>query len=275
MSYPDEAQPRPLQAAEFAWIRDFLLNRTGISLSEGKQALVMGRLEKRLRKRGMQSYSDYFALLGQPAHEQETQLAIDLLTTNETYFFREPKHFDYLKNTILPLLPSSRSVRIWSAASSSGEEAYTIAMIMAEYFRSPLWEVLGTDISSIVLDKAGQGLYPLHESEKIPQQLLKKYCLKGRQEFEDFFLIDAALRSHVHFQSLNLVSELPDMGQFDVIFLRNVMIYFDAATKQGVLNRLSAKLRPGGYLLVSHSESLNGLRSRLKLVSPSIYQLPA
>lgn len=275
MSYPDEAQPRPLQAAEFAWIRDFLLNRTGISLSEGKQALVMGRLEKRLRKRGMQSYSDYFALLGQPAHEQETQLAIDLLTTNETYFFREPKHFDYLKNTILPLLPSSRSVRIWSAASSSGEEAYTIAMIMAEYFRSPLWEVLGTDISSIVLDKARQGLYPLHESEKIPQQLLKKYCLKGRQEFEDFFLIDAALRSHVQFQSLNLVSELPDMGQFDVIFLRNVMIYFDAATKQGVLNRLSAKLRQGGHLLVSHSESLNGLRSRLKLVSPSIYQLPA
>ena len=273
MKNGDDIFPRPIQPSEFIWIRDFLQARTGITLNDGKQALVMGRLEKRLRKRGIQSYSDYFALLGHPAHEDETQLAIDLLTTNETYFFREPRHFDYLQKSILPHLPASRSVRIWSAASSSGEEAYSIAMVMAEHCRSGIWEVLGSDISSTVLERAQRALYPIAAAEKIPPAMLKKYCLKGKEEFDDFFLIDSTLRSHVHFQALNLIEALPDIGQFDVIFLRNVMIYFDVDTKKRLIARVTEKMKPGAYLLVSHSETLNGLQQTMRLVSPSIYRL--
>src|SRR5450830_23711 len=261
-----------LKKNEFEWISRFLYERTGISLSDGKQAMVMGRLDKRLRKRGLNNYSDYFNLLGKPGYEDETTVAIDLLTTNETYFFREPKHFEFLKTVVYPQHDKQHKFRIWSAASSSGEEAYTIAMTLAEYFREDGWEILGTDISTQVLERAVRALYPMAAAEKIPTSLLKKYCLKGRDEFEDFFLIDQVLRSKVRFQSLNLIEPLPEIGVLDVIFLRNVMIYFDLETKRKLVQRMIEKLRPGGYFFISHSETLNGLNSSLKMVSPSIYQ---
>lgn len=262
----------PLQAKEFDWISRFLYERTGIALSDGKQALVMGRLDKRLRANGMQSYSDYFELLGRPGYEDETTAAIDLLTTNETYFFREPKHFTYLEKVVFPEYAKQRNIRIWSAASSSGEEAYTIAMTLAEHFSTDNWEVIGTDISTRVLEKAKRGLYPMIQAEKIPLALLKKYCLKGKEEFEDFFLMDTPIKERVHFSVANLIEPLPDLGMFEVIFLRNVMIYFDAATKKKLVHRLYERLRPGGYFIISHSETLNGLETPLKLVAPAIYQ---
>ena len=265
---------QPLKKIEFEWISQFLYERTGIALNDGKQAMVMGRLDKRLRKRGLLNYTDYFALLGKPGFEDETTVAIDLLTTNETYFFREPKHFDFLKAVVFEQYARQRGLRVWSAASSSGEEAYTIAMCLAEYFRGDGWEILGTDISTKVLEKAARALYPMSVAEKIPLPLLKKYCLKGRDEFEDFFLIDPVIRSKVKFQSLNLIEPLPDIGLLDVIFLRNVMIYFDLETKQKLVQRMVEKLRPGGYFFISHSETLNGLNTSLKMVSPSIYQRP-
>jgi len=263
---------RPLQKPEFDWIADFLYARTGIALSDGKQALVMGRLDKRLRQRGLSNYGDYFALLGRPEFEDETTIAIDLLTTNETYFFREPKHFEFLKKTVFPQYANQRGMRIWSAASSSGEEAYTIAMTLADHFSGDGWEILGTDISTRMVEKAKRALYPMLAAEKIPPTMLKKYCLKGKDEFEDFFLIDPVLRGRTHFRTLNLVESLPDLGSFEVIFLRNVMIYFDIDTKQRLINKLAASLRPGGYLIISHSETLNGITSPLKLISPSIYR---
>ncbi|WMW80377.1 protein-glutamate O-methyltransferase CheR [Undibacterium cyanobacteriorum] len=261
-----------LEPKEFEWISRFLYERTGISLSDGKQALVMGRLDKRLRANGLQSYSDYFALLGRPGYEAETTVAIDLLTTNETYFFREPKHFTFLEKNIIPQFASQRQIRVWSAASSSGEEAYTIAMTLAEHFPTKNWEVVGTDISTRVVEKAQRGLYPMLEAEKIPMSLLKKYCLKGKDEFEDFFLMDPAIKNQVHFSIANLVEPLPDLGMFEVIFLRNVMIYFDIQTKKNLVQRLYERLRPGGYFIVSHSETLNGLDTSLKLVAPAVYQ---
>ena len=227
---------QPLKKNEFEWISRFLYERTGITLNDGKQALVMGRLDKRLRKRGLTEYGDYFSLLGMPGFEDETTVAIDLLTTNETYFFREPKHFEFLQKVIFPQYAKQRGMRIWSAASSSGEEAYTIAMTLAEYFPGDGWEILGSDISTKVLEKASRALYPLSAADKIPPLLLKKYCLKGRDEFEDFFLIDAALRSKVRFFPVNLIEPLPDIGLLDVIFLRNVMIYFDQETKQKLVH---------------------------------------
>lgn len=272
VNQPRSIAPVPIQKKEFEWISRFLYERTGIALHDGKQALVMGRLDKRLRSRSLTSYGDYFALLGRPGYEDETTVAIDLLTTNETYFFREPKHFEFLQKVIFPQYARQRGIRIWSAASSSGEEAYTIAMTLAEHFPGDRWEVAGTDISTRIVEKASRGLYPMSAADKIPSALLKKYCMKGKEEYEDFFLVDSNLRQKVNFCIVNLIEPLPEMGLFEVIFLRNVMIYFDMETKQKLVQRLYEKLRPGGYFIVSHSETLNGINSNLKLLGPSIYR---
>lgn len=262
-----------IQADEFAWIAKFMYERTGITLGEGKQALVMGRLDKRLRCRGLTRYGEYFQLLGKVGYEDETIVAINLLTTNETYFFREPRHFDFVRDHVCKSNTHGKPLRIWSAASSSGEEAYTLAMILAEYSRTSRWEILGTDISTSVLETARRALYPLSAAEKIPIAMLKKYCLKGREEFEDFFLIAKELRERVEFRQLNLVQNFPDMEKFDLIFLRNVMIYFDQATKAKIIKKMEQQIKPGGYFIVSHSETLNGLSSHLKMMTPSIYRL--
>lgn len=261
-----------LKSDEFAWIKKYLYNQAGIVLSDGKQALVTGRLERRLRHQGLTSYREYFRLLGQPGYEQETTMAIDLLTTNETYFFREPKHFEFLQQQFFPNQTSGRPLRVWSAASSSGEEAYTLAMLLAEHSKTAQWEIIGTDISQRILEKARRGLYPLSATEKIPLFLLKKYCLKGSGDYDGFFLIDGMLRDRVKFLFANLIENLPNLGRFDLIFLRNVMIYFDQPTKQRLISRIQHYLHPGGYFFVSHSESLTGIQCDLKMITPSIYR---
>lgn len=261
-----------LEKHEFLWIKDYLYKHVGIALNDSKQALVSGRLERRLRYYGFSSYSEYFRLLGKPGFDQETLMAIDLLTTNETYFFREPQHFNFLNSHFFPKHPVHQPLRFWSAACSSGEEAYTLAMIIAAFPKVSQWEVIGTDISTRVLEKARQGLYPMNAAGQIPVPILKKYCLKGSGEYEGFFLIDLALRRRVKFMYANLIDELPDMGSFNVIFLRNVMIYFDMPTKQRLVERIQHYLRPGGFFIISHSESLNGMKSELQMVAPSIYR---
>ena len=261
-----------LTKAEFQWIKNYLHKQSGILLNESKQAMVMGRLSKRLRYYDIDNYMDYFQLFGKPGYEDETFMAIDLLTTNETYFFREPKHFEFIKNNLIMTQSASQPIRIWSAASSSGEEAYTLAMMLAEYAKSQQWEIIGTDISLKILAKARRGLYPISATEKIPQTLLKKYCLRGTEEYKDFFVINPVLRNQVKFLHANLISNLPELGIFDVIFLRNVMIYFDMNTKQKLVERLQSYLRPGGYFIIRHSESLSGMNINLKMVSPSIYR---
>jgi chemotaxis protein methyltransferase CheR len=264
-----------LQNHEFIWIKDYLYKNTGIVLNENKKALVMGRLEKRLRYHHLKTYTDYFRLFDAPGFETETAMAIDLLTTNETYFFREPKHFEYLVTHILPNQTMPRPFRIWSAASSSGEEAYTLAMLLADFGKLSAWEIMGSDISTRILEKARRGLYPIAATEKIPSALLKKYCLKGRGEFDGFLLMDPQLGQRLSFRYLNLIEKLPvGLGLFDVIFLRNVMIYFDVPTKQRLLQQICEFLRPGAYLFVSHSESLNGMRLNLQTVAASIYRKP-
>ena len=261
-----------LQKHEFLWIKDYLYKETGIALNDNKQALISGRLEKRLRHYGFSSYSEYFHLLGKPQFEHETLMAIDLLTTNETYFFREPQQFDFLTTHFLRTHPPSQPLRFWSAASSSGEEAYTLALTVSQFSKFSQWEIIGTDISTRMLEKARQGLYTMSAADKIPSPLLKQYCLKGRDEYEGFFLINSTLRRRVKFMYANLNDELPKLGLFNVIFLRNVMIYFDMPTKQRLIDRIQHHLRPGGYFIISHSESLNGINSKLQMVSPSIYQ---
>ena len=262
-----------LSDSEFRVIQQFVYQHAGIHLHQGKKALVCGRLAKRLEHHGIDSYGAYFQWLQSPSGQTEQQICMDLLTTNETYFFREPKHFDWLTQYLQQLPASNQPLRIWSAASSSGEEAYSLAMVLQEYCSRP-WQILGSDLSTRVLERARTGHYAMARAKNIPVALLKKYCLKGTGSQEGTFLVQRALRERVDFVHLNLNQTLPQVGKFDVIFLRNVMIYFDTATKQSVVQRLVQHLRPGGYLCVGHSESLNDLKHPLQQQAPAIFRLP-
>jgi len=266
--------PAPIADPVFQAIRAWIHETAGISLSEQKKALVMGRLAQRLRHYGLQSYGEYFELLHGGAHPSELQIAVDLLTTNETHFFREPKHFDFLRERILARHPAGRMFRAWSAASSSGEEPYSIAMTLADALKDGPWEVMASDLSTRVLERAQHGHYPMARAKTIPPRYLKEYCLKGVGAQEGTFLVAPRLRGRVRFAQINLVGTLPRLGEFDVIFLRNVMIYFDPPTKREVVARLVPYLARGGHLFVGHSESLNGVSDALKTVQPSVYLKP-
>jgi chemotaxis protein methyltransferase CheR len=259
---------------EFRHFQRFIYEAAGITLSPGKKALVTGRLAKRLQARQLGSYGDYIELLQQPAEALEAQTAVDLLTTNETYFFREPKHFDLLRGLAREERPRAQPFRAWSAASSSGEEAYSIAMVLADCLGERPFEVVGTDISTRVLEKARRGHYPVERTRQIPLAYLKRYCLRGQGEQAGTLLVDRALRQHVRFLHANLDAALPELGRFDIVFLRNVMIYFSGETKRGVVARVLSLLKPGGHLCIGHSESLNGINSEAQQVAPSIYRKP-
>lgn len=260
---------------EFVQFQRFIYDAAGITMASGKQALVSGRLAKRLAHYQLNSYSDYLRLLESRAQPAELQVAVDLLTTNETYFFREPKHFALLRELAQEAHHRNRALRVWSAASSSGEEPYSIAMVLADVMGPDApWEVLGTDISTRVLQRARCGHYPMERAAHMPQAYLKRFCLKGQGSEAGTLLIERGLRQRVQFQHLNLNAPLPKLGHFDVIFLRNVMIYFSLATKRQVVARLLAQLRPGGYFLIGHSETLNDINDSLTVVAPSIYRKP-
>lgn len=262
-----------LKDSEFNQFKTWLYDASGINLSPAKKMLVEGRLTKRLRHHNLHSFGDYFKLIMSDKASAELQIAIDLLTTNETYFFREPKHFEFLRDTILPGLTPGKTFRVWSAACSSGEEVYTIAMVLADKLVSTQWEILGSDLSTHVLSMARNGHYSMNRARHIPTDFLRRFCMKGIGRQEGTMLIDRQLQQKVRFSQINLIAPLPgDLGEFDVIFLRNVMIYFDLETKRKVVSRLLPKLKPGGYFFVSHSESLNGISEAFKLISPSVYQ---
>jgi chemotaxis protein methyltransferase CheR len=264
----------PITQKEFSLFKGFIYDYAGISLAQAKQPLVSSRLSKRLRHHGLKSFGDYYKFIQTADHAQEKQIAINLLTTNETHFFREPKHFDFLRDKILPFRTKGRTFRVWSAASSSGEEPYTIAMMLAEYMPNESWEVFGSDISTAVLEKAKIGSYPIQRAEEIPRHFLTKYCLKGTGDAEGTLLLSRELRQKVQFTSINLTQPYPNLGEFDVIFLRNVMIYFEVETKRQIIKKMLPMLRPDGYFFISHSESLNGVADDLKVVLPSIYRKP-
>jgi chemotaxis protein methyltransferase CheR len=263
-----------LNDEEFHQFQSWLHRTAGINLTLAKKALVAGRLLKRLKYHQLTSYGTYFQLIMRSEAAAELQIALNLLTTNETYFFREPKHFDFLKARILPMVPKGKIFRLWSAASSTGEEPYSLAMTLSEGLGSTPWEILGSDISTQVLEKARAGHYPMMRARNIDESLLVKYCLRGLGSQEGTFLIERGLRHRIRFMEINLNQALPEIGEFDVIFIRNVMIYFDQETKQKVVARMLPLLKRGGYLIVSHSESLNGITDALLLIEPSIYRKP-
>jgi chemotaxis protein methyltransferase CheR len=259
----------PITEAEYAQFQSFVREATGINLTAVKKALVVARLGSRLRQRQAPSFAAYYTILTDPTESVELQTAIDLITTNETSFFREPAHFELLKELAHR---SSGPFRVWSAASSSGEEAYTIAMVLADVLGTAEWEVLGTDISLRVLERARRGLYPLDRSTPIPQDYLHRFCLKGKGTYDGSFLVAKPLRDRVNFLQVNLCKPLPELGSFDVVFLRNILIYFEHAQKRTVVESIVGALKPGAILITGHSESLNGVTSRVASIRPTVYR---
>jgi chemotaxis protein methyltransferase CheR len=273
-----------MHAAEYHFIRDLVYQHSRINLGSDKRELVSARLAKRLRAIRVPGVTAYCDLLRSPNGQEELGHLIDAISTNHTYFFREEDHFSALGDLILPELEQRRErerwpqLRIWSAACSSGEEPYSIAIFLAERFRQrPLWpwQIEATDISRRILKRAEQGVYARDALTRVPRHLLKTYFETGYGPQDGNHRVRAALRERVRFHYLNLLEGPPPFpAGFQVIFCRNVMIYFDRPTQQELVERLSRLLVPGGYLLVGHSESLTGINHPLKLVRPATYRSP-
>ncbi len=259
---------------EFNLFRKLIYDKAGISMAETKRGLVQGRLTKRLRHYRLRNFSEYYDLIHRSADGTEMQMLVDLLTTNETYFYREQKHFDFVADTVIKDLKKINDFKIWSAACSSGEEPYSLAMLLADKLGiNANWDILATDLNQQILDTAKRGLYLMSVTEKIPRNYLREYCLQGQAQYSDFFMLCKAIRSKIDFQQLNLNSEWKCSGPFDLIVLRNVMIYFDRETRKKLVARMANKLKPNGYLFISHSETLSSISDRFKCVQPAIYRL--
>lgn len=255
---------------EFKRFQKLIFEAAGIHLSPVKRPMVAGRLAKRLKALNLPDYVSYVRHVDQ--HPEEYQRVIDLLTTNETYFFREPKHFEFLRTRILQEHDGGRELQVWSAACSTGEEPYSVAMTLADALGKQPWKILASDISTLVLAKAQLGHYPLTRTEQIPEAYLKRYCLRGVGSEAGTLLVDRALRERVEFRQVNLMAPMHKLPYFDLILLRNVLIYFNPQTKQQVVSRVAGQLKPGGYFFIGHSETLSGMDCGLVQIAPAIYQ---
>ncbi|HVU31954.1 MAG TPA: protein-glutamate O-methyltransferase CheR [Opitutaceae bacterium] len=270
-----------MRDSEFDFIRSLVYERSRISLSPDKRQLVSARLGKRLRATNVPTIGEYCRLLQEPGADEELANLIDAISTNHTFFFREAAHFDFLRTIILPdwvadaRTARSSNFRVWSAACSSGEEPYSIAMTLSESLPGLTWQIEATDISRRVLAKAVAGIYGGEAVEKLPREQLRAHFQRGFGPQEGNYRVKRTLRERVAFHHLNLLEgEFPFRERFHVIFCRNVMIYFDRPTQDELVNRLVRWLAPGGYLFVGHSESLTQMRHSLLPVKPAIYRNP-
>jgi chemotaxis protein methyltransferase CheR len=258
----------------FRKFRGLIFERAGISMNDAKRALVAGRLRKRLVALNLDSYDDYYSYLKNEGKNKsgELQRFVDVLTTNETWFFRENRHFEFTRQ-VISQRDRSQSVEIWSAACSSGEEPYSIAMTMAETngLNRP-WNILATDISNEILTKARKGIYNKSKVKGLNEKLMHRYMLNGVKEYSDYIAVVPELKKKISFKPYNLISSPLPVIRFDFIFCRNVLIYFNQEHKLKVVRRLVDCLKPGGYLLPGHAESLHGFTSELLVIEPSIYQ---
>jgi len=259
--------------AEFSRIQQVMFERVGVTIGSAKRALVVGRLSRRLRHFNLKSYTEYLKLVERQGSEGEWQVMMDLLTTHETYFFREPKHFEFLNRVIKERSSRRETFRVWSAACSSGEEAYSIAMTLADSAVSLDWQVFASDVSRRMVDESRQGVYPQSRVAKVSPSVLERHFLRGVRSQAGNYLVSADLRKRMEFHQMNLNENIDsEVGHFDFIFLRNVLIYFNAEQKKQIVKRLVAHLKYNGYLLVGHSETLNGVSDAVVATAPSIYQ---
>jgi chemotaxis protein methyltransferase CheR len=274
--------PRPIGPREFRRFQEWILRETGIHLTETKQALLVGRLWKRVKELALPNYAAYLDLVEAAGEGEERVRLINAICTHETQFFREPRQFEHLEQEMIPRWRRladeglrSKSIRVWSAASSSGEEPYSVGMsLLAHLPASEGWsvEILATDISTNILDRARTGIYPMMRAASIPTPYLKRFMLKGRGEQAGRFAVGSELRSIVTFQQINLhEGPFREFGQFDLILCRNVLIYFTGEGRAQVLQSLTDQLAPGGRLFLGHAETLNGVSHSLRTVVPTIY----
>lgn len=263
----------------FNYFRQVAYERAGIDLHEGKQALVEGRLAKRLRTLGLGNEGEYAEMLKKDTSGGELVHFLDAISTNFTSFFREPDHFDELHHLVSDrLAEGQRDFKFWSAACSSGEEIYTMAMTLTETLQgtNASYKILGTDISTNVLGRAKAALYEEAQVGPVPEGKRKKYFLTEKHAGKNVYRVHPSLRSQVSFARLNLSAPpFPMAGPFDTVFCRNVMIYFDVPVRQRLVAEIERLLRPGGLLLVSHTETLTGCRCGLEMIRPSVYRKPA
>ena len=265
-----------LQQEEFTKICTVMHRLCGITLRPGKESLVKARLMRRLSALGLDSFDAYLTYVERDASGKELIAMIDVLTTNKTSFFRESQHFTYLRDMIVPqLLQTPQPIRLWSAGCSSGEEPYTLAMVLREAIpdidRRDV-RILATDISTSVLAAARQAVYDQDVVHDIPQPLLQKYFTKVREKPVPAFQAKETLRKMVQVARLNLMHNWPMRGPFDAIFCRNVMIYFDKPTQEWLAQRYWELLRPGGHLFIGHSESLSTASHTFHYVQPALYR---
>lgn len=270
-----------LSEDEFQRLSTYIFSEFGIKMPPVKKIMLQSRLQKRLRELQMNNFKDYVDFVfSEEGLSNEVIHMIDVVSTNKTDFFREPIHFDFLQSVILPELAgnhfSGRPVKIWSAGCSSGEEPYTIAMTIAEFqekFPELDYQILATDISSRILKSAVEAIYKESRAELIPMSLRKKYLLKSKDRTNPSVRIVPDLRKKVVFQRLNFMEHNYSIGDtFDVIFCRNVLIYFDRDTQEKVINRLCTKLKSGGYFFLGHSESITNINVPLRQIRPTIFQ---
>lgn len=262
----------------FRRVSEIMYEAIGLSFSQSKKPLISSRLASRIHKIGLPSFEAYVDLLEDHNQAAEFQMAVDLLTTNETYFFREPKHYDLLEQELLRRKDRG-PLAVWSAASSFGDEAYSTAMLLSDMQRKgqlgPDWSILGTDISHRVLLSAAEGIYPQDRLRHVPQEQMHRYCLQGEGPATGQVMMQESLRAHVRFGQLNLTKSFEGLGPFDVIFLRNVLIYFDTPTKIAVVDRVLATLRPGGLFFMGTAEGRVPCKTRLEALIPGAYRKAA
>ncbi len=265
---------------DFKRFSEFIHAECGIKLPSSKKTMVEARLQKRLRQLGMATFREYNDFLFSPAGlAEELGQLIDAITTNTTEFFREPRHFEILRATVLPAWSKEhlqeRKLRLWSAGCSSGEEPYTLAMVLSEFaedlpgFR---FSILATDISTQVLAKARRAIYPEDRVAGMNYELKRKYLLRSRDRQRKLVRIAPALRDVVTFSRLNFMGEFRFSEPMDIIFCRNVMIYFDRGTQEALLKKFCRQLRQDGHLFIGHSESLTGMDLPLRQVFPTVYR---
>jgi chemotaxis protein methyltransferase CheR len=281
VSGPPPAVPAALAVSDrdFTRFQRLIHDEAGIWLAPVKKALLVGRLARRLRDLGLETYGEYYERV--VADEAERIRMLDCICTNETHFFREPRHFEFLTGRVFPAWRDeadagrrARRVRVWSAACSTGEEPYTLAMVLLASFPSG-WEldVLASDLSTKVLDRAAAGVWPIEKAKEVPEQYLKAYMLRGYGTQEGLMKAGPEIRAIVRFARVNLVGEgWPSGPPFDLVFCRNVLIYFDRTGKVKVVERLLERLDPAGYLFLGHAESLGGFTAAARPVLPTIYQ---
>jgi len=275
-----------LPAGLFSKFQQLIYHEAGIWLATHKHALLTGRLARRLRLLGLSNMQEYYQLVTQPDQQHERSVMIDCITTNETHFFREPRHFQFLEREVFPKWQREAEsgerlarLRVWSAGCSTGEEPYSLAMSLLKHFpENKGWdlEVLGTDISTRVLEKARTAMYPIEKSKDIPAEYLHAYMLKGNGDHKGVMTVGPELHRVVRFARINLHADsYPVVGSFDLIFCRNVLIYFDQESKMKVIGGILRHLASSGLLFVGHSEHLGAIAPNLKTVAPTIHALAA